>query len=205
MLLQLAVGPVCLFVLNASFTLGFRRALAAVAAVALVDAAYIALSAVGAAALLSKPGARRIARATGAAVLCLFGADALLGALGVSLLPGVRLFAPSQSGGLFVQALLLTASNPLTILFWGGALAARVAENQWNRGQLFLFSMGCVLATALFLNAVAALGGALTGKLPMFAIQALNALVGAALIAFGLRLLLRKEAKRQAACGKQTQ
>lgn len=197
MLLQLAVGPVCLFVLSASFTVGFGQAMAAVVAVALVDAVYITLSALGAAALLAKPGARRAAQAVGGAVLCLFGADALLGALGISLLPGVRLFAPAQGGGLFMQALLLTASNPLTILFWGGALAARVAENQWNRWQLLCFALGCMLATALFLTAVAALGGALTGSLPQAAILALNAVVGAVLIAFGLRLLLRRETKKQ--------
>lgn len=199
MLLQLAVGPVCLFVLGSSFTDGFRQALSAVAAVALVDTAFIALSALGAAALLAKPFARRAARAVGGLVLCLFGADTLLGALGITLLPGIRLFAPTQGRGLFAQALLLTASNPLTILFWGGALAAKVAENHWRTGQLLCFALGCVLATALFLSAVAALGGALAGKLPFIAVRVLNAAVGGALIAFGLRLLLCREV--QAAVG----
>ncbi len=193
MLLQLAVGPVCLFIANAALTGGFWPAMGAVMAVVLTDAAYITLSSLGAAALLARPGVRRAACAVGGAVLCLFGLDMALGAFGVRMLPGIALFRGNTGGNLFLQALILTAGNPLTILFWGGALAAKVAEHQLSRHGLFCFSLGCLLATLLFLTAVSAVGGALVGVLQGPVILVLNGAVGVVLVYFGLRLLLRKD------------
>ena len=193
MLLQLAVGPVCLFVANAALTAGFWPAMGAVAAVTITDAAYIALSAVGAAALFAKPAVRKVARIVGGAVLCLFGLDMALGAFQVQLLPGIRLFAADAGSNLFLQALLITASNPLTILFWGGALTAKVAGDGFTRHGLVLFSAGCVLATFLFLTTVAALGGVLTGSLSAPLMAGLNAAIGLMLAGFGIRLIMQKE------------
>ena len=193
MLLQLAVGPVCLMVLNAAGTLGFWPAASFVAAVTLADALYVALSSLGVSAALNRPRVKKVFKAVGGGVLALFGADMALGALGVTLLPGVRLFTAPSGSGLFWQGLILTLSNPLTILFWGGMLGARVVENQWTRAELFGFAVGCVLATPLFLLAVAGLGSVFTGRLPQTATRALNGAVGLALIYFGLRLWLKKE------------
>ena len=125
-------------------------------------------------------------------MLVLFGLQILLGAFGVRLLPAIRFFS-KQGGSLFWQGFLLTASNPLTILFWSGMFTARMTENRWNRNQLALFAAGCVLSTLVFLTAVAALGTAAGGFLPPLALQILNAAVGAALIFYGLKLLLQKE------------
>ncbi len=197
MLLQLAVGPVCVLVFRTAADAGFWGGLQIVLAVALVDALFIALAGAGAAALLNREAVKRAVRFAGCLVLMLFGLQILLGAFGVQLLPQVRLFA-QQGGGLFWQGFLLTASNPLTILFWSGMLTARMAENRWNKQQLALFAAGCVLSTLVFLSAVAALGTVAGGFLPPLAIQALNALVGAALIFYGLRLLIRKEKAAQA-------
>ena len=47
LLLQLAVGPVCLFVLRTGSEQGAGRGLVAVAGVSLVDALYIALAGLG--------------------------------------------------------------------------------------------------------------------------------------------------------------
>lgn len=192
MLLQLAVGPVCLFVLRAAFTAGFWPAMGAVLAVTLTDAMYITLSSLGAAVLLGRPAAQRAARMVGGAVLCLFGVDMVLGALGIRLIPGILLFSAIAGGSLFWQALFITASNPLTILFWGGALTAKVAENGLDRKGLTVFSVGCVMATALFLTFVAALGATVMGGMNQTAVAVLNAAVGLVLVWFGVRLLLRK-------------
>ncbi|MDD2994424.1 MAG: lysine transporter LysE, partial [Pygmaiobacter sp.] len=54
LLLQLAVGPVCLFVFSSAARYGTAVALAAVLGVALVDAAEMALAAAGAGRLLQK-------------------------------------------------------------------------------------------------------------------------------------------------------
>lgn len=192
MLLQLAVGPVCLLVLKTAANSGFVPTLSLILAVTFADALFIALSTLGATAVLGKPSVRGKAKALGGAVLVLFGLDMVLGALGVTLIPGVRLFSAGSGASLFVQGLLITLSNPLTILFWSGALTAKVLENRWRGFQLFLFALGCVLATLLFLTFVAAMGGLLITRLPETVLIGLNIAVGLLLMFFGLRLLLRK-------------
>lgn len=190
-ILQLAVGPICLLVLNTSAGQGFVNTLPLIAAVTLADALYVALSCLGVAAIVNKPKVKAMIRVVGCAVLLLFGADMLLGALGFTLLPGFRLFSAGAGGSLFMKGLVLTLSNPLTILFWSGMLTAKVMENKWDRGQLSFFALGCVLATVVFLTAVAAIGGLLGGVLPNLVIVVLNAAVGLMLIYFGVRLAMK--------------
>lgn len=192
-LLQLAVGPVCLMVLNTSVSFGFLPTLSLIAAVALVDAFYVTLSSLGATVMLSKPSVNRNAQWIGGLVLVVFGADMALGSFGFSVLPGIRLFSNSTNADLFVQGLVLTLSNPLTILFWGSVLTGKVSEMSWSRKQLCWFTAGCVLATVLFLTSVAALASTLRGNIPDAILTALNIAVGVTLICFGVRMIVRKK------------
>lgn len=192
MLLQLAVGPVCLLVLSTAGTLGFWPAMPLVAAVTLVDAFYVSLAMLGAAAVVSKPGAQRLLAVVGGLVLVLFGIDIVMSAQGKPLIPSFSLFSVAEETNRFVQGLVITLSNPLTLLFWGGMFTAKSMENRWERPQLRLFAAGCVLSTALFLTGIAAFGGVFAGRVPPVVIQILNVGVGAALIFFGIRLWLGK-------------
>lgn len=194
MLLQFAVGPVCFMVFNASATRGFFDGLLIVFAVALVDALYIALSCAGAAAAINRAKVKAAVKLAGCLVLVLFGANTISGAFGFSLLPGIALFSSGSGGSLFLQGLLLTASNPLTIVFWSGMFSTQMIENNWSKKQLFFFAAGCVTATVVFMSAVALLGSLLSGFLPQVVVKVLNVAVGVVLIIFGVRLLCKKEA-----------
>ncbi len=193
MLLQLAVGPVCLLTFRSAADHGFLPGLQVALAAVLVDALFVALSGAGAAALLRGEKIKAAMRWLGCLVLVIFGADTMLSALNIRVLPSVSLFSSASGGSLFWQGVLLTASNPLTIVFWSGMFTAQMAKNQWNRRQLGFFAMGCVLSTLLSLAAVAALGSILSSFLPVAVITVLNAAVGAVLIGFGLKMLLQKE------------
>lgn len=193
MLLQLAVGPVCLMVLDTAVRQGSFAAFQLVAAAALVDGFYIALGGAGAARFLRSDRAARLCRWCGGAVLFVFGLNTALGALGYALLPSVRLFSAPAASDLFLKGVLLTASNPLTIVFWSGVFSAEIAENRLFGHQLAAFGAGCVLSTLLFLGAVALLGGAGGRFLSGTAIKLLNFAVGCIVVWFGLRLFWRKE------------
>lgn len=193
MLLQLAVGPMCFLVFQTAASYGFFSGWQIVLAVALVDALFIALSGMGAAALLRSPKVKTAVRWFGCLVLVLFGLHIGLGALHIQLLPSIALFSAASGGSLFWQGFALTASNPLTIVFWSGMFTAQMAQNQWNKRQLTFFAVGCVLSTLLFLSAVAALGSVLSGFLPDAVIRILNIGVGILLIGYGFKLLLKKE------------
>ncbi len=148
LLLQLAVGPVCLFVLQAGSERGPAAGMAAVAGVALVDALYIVLAGLGVTRWAESHRARRALQYGGAGVIALFGLDLITSAARVSLLPSVGLSAASVGeAGVFLAAVLLTAANPLTIVFWAGVFAAKVTAERYGRTELGFFSLGCVLAT----------------------------------------------------------
>jgi len=192
MLLQLAVGPMCLMVFNTSTTYGFFIGLSLVLAIAIIDGLYITLSGLGIAAIINKQKVKAAVKILGCVVLVLFGINTITAVINFTILPSITLFSKVTSENIFIQGLLLTASNPLTIIFWSGVFGAQVIENELNKKQLFFFGFGCVLSTLTFLTAVAFCGSVMSGFLPKGVIQLLNIIVGFILILFGIKLLLKK-------------
>lgn len=192
MLLQLAVGPMCLMVFNTSTTYGFLMGLSLVLAISLIDGLYIILSGIGVAAIINKEKIKSTVKILGCIVLVLFGVNTITGAFGLTLLPDLNLFSNATNQNVFIQGLLLTASNPLTIIFWGGVFSTQVVENDFSKRQLILFGFGCILSTLLFLTIVSFFGSILSGFLPQIIVQILNITVGAILIYFGIKLLFKK-------------
>ncbi len=192
MILQLAVGPMCLLVFNTASLAGMGAGMATVLAIAAVDAAYIALAAIGVSAAMKRDSVSNAVSIVGAAVLIAFGADSLLGAMGIGFLPSLSLFSGGASGGYFAKGALLTASNPLTIIFWGGVFATKASDGGMAGRRLALFGAGCVASTLIFLSSVAVASSFAGSFLPEAAMKMLNGAVGAALIYFGIRLFLRR-------------
>ena len=190
MLLQLAIGPMCLLVFNSAQNSGFLPALSLVLAIALADAFYIALAALGAGKILANRKADHAVRIVGGCVLALFGLHIALSAFGIGLLTGLHIRTTARS--LFVQGLILTLSNPLTIVFWGSVLTVKIVEEGLRRLELAVFSIGAVSATLLFLTAVALLGTVLGSFIPNNVSAALNVAVGLLIVYFGAKLLFKK-------------
>ncbi|MBY9081760.1 LysE family transporter [Paenibacillus sp. HN-1] len=188
LLLQLAVGPVCLFILRTASAKGFGSAEAAVLGVALIDGLYIVAALSGISHLASRDKPKTWLCIPGAAVLVLFGADMLAGAAGHPLLPSLSVHH-STRGGSFVQALLLTAANPLTLLFWTGVFAAKTAEWKLDSGQRQLFGLGCLLSTVFFLTAVSLAGELIKPFMTPALTGVLNGLIGLLFLGFAWRLI----------------
>lgn len=186
MMLQLAVGPICLLTFMAAASFGWAAGEAVAVAAALVDAAYIAVSAGSIAALMQRPQVQQRVRWFGMAVLVGFGLYMMWGALQGSM-PKVA-FSGTGPMDFFIEGLILTVSNPLTILFWGGVFAAQAAQYHMERRQMGQFAGGCVLSTIVFLSAVAWAGMVLGRFLPDSVLLVLNGAVGMALVYFGVRL-----------------
>lgn len=137
MLLQLAIGPMCFMVFHTSTTYGLIYGLHLVFAIVLIDVLYIALSCVGVAAIINRAKVKTAINLVGCLVLVLFGVNTISGVFDLSFLPNIALFSNVSSENLFIQGLLLTASNPLTIVFWSGMFSAQMIKNKWNKKQLF--------------------------------------------------------------------
>lgn len=191
MLLQLAVGPMCLMVFNTAKNAGFWVAFSLVLSITLVDGFYIVLATLGASKLLEKPSVKKAFRYVGGGVLILFGLNTLLSAFDISLIPGIDL--QMNSASVFLQGLLLTLSNPITIVFWGSVLTNKIVKDDLKKSELTVFSIGLISATLFFLSAVAVLGTILSSFLPSVVSKGLNILVGLLISFFGVKMLARKE------------
>ncbi|MFD2370730.1 LysE family transporter [Brevibacillus sp. GCM10020057] len=214
MMLQLSVGPVCLAVLERSVTHGFRQAWWMAAGVALVDAAYMAGAMTGLALLLQIPLVKNIVVIGGAAALVWFGIGsmrtkapqhegalqkepALQQEMQLQKEPAAQdtavLVTDSARGkalGSFGYGVVLTMSNPLTILFWAGVFGSLLSNPSFaDKAVLLSFAAGCVLATLLFLTAVSVLGRQAARLLRPVWLQRLHFAVGLFLIGFAIRLL----------------
>lgn len=192
MLLQLAIGPMCFLVFNTSATHGFLFGLTLVIAIAIVDTLYITLSGLGVATIINRKNIKSILQIFGCIVLIIFGINTILGVYHISFLPDINIFSEVTSQNIFLQGLLLTSSNPLTIIFWSGVFSTQVIENNLNRRQVILFGFGCILSTLLFLTAVSFAGSILSEFMPVKVIQIFNVIVGTVLIYYGIRLLWKK-------------
>ncbi len=195
MLLQFTIGPVCMFIFQTAAASGFAAAVTGVAGVALADALFIAAAIFGIGALIDKyPKTKSMMKYFGAAVLILFGISTAAAAFGVSVIPSLKFSAGQSTGGVFLKALLLTLSSPLTILFWAGVFSSKISEENLQRKDMYLFGLGAVLSTLFFLSLVSLLGSLINSFVGQGFISALNIAVGFALVAFGIRTALKRPA-----------
>ena len=191
MLLQLAVGPMCLMVFNTAKNVGFLVALTLVLAIALVDAFYIILASLGVSKILDKPNIKKAFKIIGSLVLIIFGVNIILNVFNINIIPGLNL--KPTSSNIFIQGLILTLSNPITIVFWGSVLTTKIIEDKLNKKELIVFSVGLVSSTLIFLTFVALLGIVLSSFIPENVSKIMNIIVGILIIFFGIKMLLKKE------------
>ena len=191
LLLQIAVGPMCLMVFNTAKNVGFLVALSLVLAIALVDTFYITLAGLGVSKLLEKEKIKKIFKIIGSLVLILFGINIILNVFGINIIPGLNLKPTSTN--IFIQGLVLTLSNPITIVFWGSVLTTKIIEDKLKKKELIIFSIGLVSATLLFLTSVAILGTVLSSFIPDNISSMLNIVVGILIIFFGIKMFIKKE------------
>lgn len=188
MLLQVAIGPVCVFIFQTAITSGFITAESGVLAVVFIDVLYILLAILGIGTLLEKSSKTKITlKYFGAFVLVVFGLNNILGAFNISFLPSLNLAASNNTNSVFIKVLLLTLSNPLTILFWAGVFSTKLAEEDMDKKEVYLFGFGAVLSTAIFLSVIALSGSLINSFINEIIITVLNIIVGIALIFFGIK------------------
>ena len=191
LLLQIAVGPMCLMVFNTAKNVGLLVAMSLVLAIAIVDAFYITLASVGVSSLLEKERIKKVFKIIGSTVLIIFGINIILNVFEINIIPGLNL-QPTTTN-IFIQGLVFTLSNPITIVFWGSVLTTKIIEDKLEKKELVVFSIGLVSATLFFLTSVAILGTVLSNFIPENISNILNIIVGILIIYFGIKLLIKKE------------
>lgn len=192
MLLQLAIGPVCLFIFNTAVSSGFLFAEFGVLGVAFMDGLFILLAILGVGKFLENSDRiKKIIGYFGGGILIIFGLSLLLSSFGISILPKINLLKEVTSKNIFLKAIILTGSNPLGIIFWAGVFSAKIIEEKMTRNNVYSFGIGACFSTLLFLTCVAMMGSLITNFLSLNIVKFLNVAVGFILIIFGFKTLKR--------------
>ncbi len=192
MLLQLAVGPICLFIFQTAAISGFAAAFTGVLGVALIDGLFIVAAIAGVGILLNKyKSFKKVLQLFGAVVLMLFGLNSILGTLHITIFPSITLLGTQNINIIFLKTIFLTLSNPLTILFWAGVFSTKMAKESMKKQEMYLFGLGAVLSTIVFLTLIAVLGHFIKNFLPLNIINYLNVFVGFVLIFFSIRIVVK--------------
>lgn len=190
LILQAAVGPVSIFIFQTAAASGLVSALGAVLGVTLADLVCVTAAIWGVGTLLEQSGQGKIYfKYFGAAVLWLFGAAAILGAFGINIIPGFDISAEHTANSAFAYCFILAISSPLTIVFWAGIFSSKLTEDNMSRIDVHIYALGAVLSTLVCMSAVAVAGILTSSFLPESVITAMNVVVGAVLILFGVRTL----------------
>lgn len=192
LLLQLAVGPICLYIFNTAIVSGFINAIAGVIGVVIIDGIFIALSIIGITSLVKNN--EQILKIFGTLILVLFGINTIYNAIFIN--KDVRNVIVSKTYlDIFIKAIILTGANPLTIVFWSGVFSSKIIEENFSRTDEILFGIGAVLSTFICLTVVSIMGQFTSQFINENIIRILNIMVGMMLIYFGFRLLLNKNSK----------
>jgi threonine/homoserine/homoserine lactone efflux protein len=185
LLLQIAIGPVFLFVVNTALQKTFLNALAAVLGVTLVDYFYIILAINGVGNILEREKLKKIFAIISSLVLEAFGAVMIKNAItsGTSTLVNINSGSPLTS---LLSAFFLAISSPIGIVFWGSVFTSKAMEYKYTKKELFIFGLSAGLSTPVFMGSGVILFSLIKVAVPIMIIQLLNLLVGFALIGYGL-------------------
>lgn len=193
LLLQIAIGPVCLFIFKTATESGIVAAEAGVVAATMMDTIFVTLAILGVGTLLERQKVKLFLKYFGTAVLFYFGLGVILGSFGIHIIPTLySAKATAATSNAFITSFILTASSPLSILFWTGVFSTKIANEGFGKTEMILFGVGAVLATLVFLGIFAFIMGLLHLIISNTVVKVLNVIVGGVLIGFGLKMAFSK-------------
>lgn len=192
LILQLAIGPVFIFIANTVIQKSLTDGLYATAAVAVADYLYIILAIIGAGKLLEKQKYKKLFGITSSVILMVFGVVIILSSHPESSFSNT---GHGGTAGAFISAFILTITNPLTILFWTGLFTAKTLELNLSRSELTVFGLSSGFSTILFLGSSATAISFFKNIIPLPVIKYLNISVGVILLIYGTSRFLKTEGK----------
>jgi threonine/homoserine/homoserine lactone efflux protein len=189
MILQLAIGPIFIYIINTAMQYGLMSGIFATAGATAADYLFITLALVGAGELLEKNKIKKTFSVISSFVLIVFGI--------MMIVKGIRFahlaFGAGAPDGTalksFASTLVLTLSSPLSIVFWTGVFTAKAADYSLDKKELLVFGFAAGLATFVFIGICVFILSSVQAMIPILVIRLLNVLVGAALAGYGVARL----------------
>jgi threonine/homoserine/homoserine lactone efflux protein len=176
---------------NLAFQKTIFDGLVAVVAVTIVDYLYITLAVIGIGKLLETDKIRKLLGITSAVVLMVIGFMMIFSSLHVKNMTALGYQELSTPLNSFISALILTLSNPLTIVFWTSIFTTKAIERNYKKTQLYYFGFSTGLATIFFLGSSVIIVTFFKASIPLTVVQVLNVIVGSTFVVYAV-LRLRK-------------
>lgn len=192
LLLQIAIGPISLYIFSLAGTVPVLQTFPAILGVTLADTLFIFLAIAGVSKLLDVPGVQQALHLVGSFVIILFGMQISLEAFGLSLIPSFSLLSVDSVQDSFLKGFLMTAANPLTLVFWGGVMSAKLSTLSYSKEETSLFGIGAALSTGICLTIVAVIGAVSRYYISEAFLTVVNAGVGGILMVMGIKIFLQK-------------
>ena len=177
----LQLGPMSLFLIRSTLRSGLPVGLAIGAGIAVVDGAYGALGATGAAALLTFDPLRLVLGLAGAVVLVVLGVRTFLSAFRVR--AGLEVVDDvATPGRAFVTSVVATASNPATIVSWAAIFGAASSATDSAPAPLVL---GVALGSLTWVTTLAGVVAVARRAAGPRTVKAADAVAALGLVTFG--------------------
>ena len=194
MMLQFAIGPITLLIFQIAVSEGFFAGIQGMIGAGIADALFVAAAILGLGAILNRRrDLQRYMKSFGGFVMLGFGILMISSSLAVNLVPEQKLVNGDSIDSIIMKVFILTMANPMTVLFWTGVFAGKIAEQNMHIRDLWIFGIGAVMTTVFFQSLVAGAGSLLQVFLGPAIMLLLNILVGIMLIKFGVGLFLDKK------------
>jgi threonine/homoserine/homoserine lactone efflux protein len=159
---------------------------------ALVDTVYAALGCLGAAGVMRWSGVRPLLGLAGAAVLVALGVRTLIERRRIRLDGDAAVPVVGSVRAAFGTSLVATAANPLTIASWAAIFsAAATAKLSSTAATAIALIVGVGVGSAGWFTTLATAAQTLRRRISSGVLQAMDAVTGVGLIAFGIALAVR--------------
>ncbi len=189
---QIIIGPICFYLFQVSITYGFIAGISGAIGVSLADLLFIVLAILGVDKILKKfPSFRRTSAFIGMIILILFGIYFIAQSIFYTA-QSQHSIAPNQNVKIFIDTVILTLSNPITILYWSGSFSI-IAAKYHAKNELCALGFGAFITTPTFFVFWVAFSAFFGTFLSQEAIKILRFAIGIVLIIYGIRLYIKNK------------
>ncbi|RDU63498.1 LysE family translocator [Helicobacter sp. MIT 14-3879] len=187
---QILIGPICFFLLQVAISDGFLIALFGSLGVTIGDGIFIILAILGVGKIFEKfPHLRKISGFIGMLILISYGIYIIINSI---LLSTEHNPQNTIKNGLEIlcYGLILTLSNPITILYWSGSFAIHLSKMTIKR-NIYKLGLGAFITTPIFLIVWVGLGAYFGKFIPKWAIFYLHISIGILLCYYGIKTYIK--------------
>jgi threonine/homoserine/homoserine lactone efflux protein len=189
--LAFLIGPVFFAIIQTSIERGFVRGVLVSLGVSISDLFYVVICCLGLIGLVNDEGIREQMAFIGGGILILFGVYYLAVKTRSKKSPTVVHIEERRGIRYILKGFVINAFSPMVPLFWIGTLSIVTIDFGYTEtGDIFVFYSALLLTVLATDIAKAYLADKLRRIITPGRMKVMNAIVGVALIVFGIRLLM---------------